>query len=76
MAKKKIWKCLECGHRIVLATTTIFSAELTPDQEPYKSGVIEPVMVGGQEIHTITTDLELTVHICPNCGFVWDVIKG
>jgi len=73
--KKETWKCPDCGHQIVLATATIFDAKLTPDQEPYKSGVIEPVMVDGQEVHTIKTDLELVAHICPNCGFVWDVFK-
>ncbi|KKM85893.1 hypothetical protein LCGC14_1284600, partial [marine sediment metagenome] len=46
--------------------------EVTPDQEPYESGKIEPVMVKGQDIQTLYVFLDGTCHVCPNCHWIRD----
>ncbi len=69
MAKrKKIDKCKDCGHRLVLAGTTVDYVE--PDQEPYEDGFVEPVIVDKQEITEICIDAYVNCSVCPKCGWV------
>lgn len=73
MAKKKDEsKCTECGYRLVLASTNIFDLSVEPDQEPYETDVIEPVIVDKQEVDEIQINISANCHVCPNCSWVRD----
>ena len=69
---KKADKCKKCKHRVVLASliTTYGELEAIPDQEPYVSGTIEPIMVDGQEQKTLGIGSGIGLYVCPNCGTV------
>ena len=67
--KKKENKIKKYGHRLVLAHIDV-PITATPDQEPYEAGVIEPVMVGKEEIEEIVIDDDLMVSVCPDCSWV------
>jgi len=66
-------KCIKCGYRIAFATVYGWETTFDFDQEPYDNGVIEPVMVGGQDMQEISVEMSLYVHICPNCGWIRDM---
>ncbi len=65
-------KCKKCKHRVVLGSLSSSYGELEvyPDQEPYESGKVEPVFVGGQEQEMLGITSRIGVHVCPNCGTV------
>ena len=69
---KKADKCKKCKHRVVLASleTGYGDLEARPDQEPYKSGVVEPVMVDGQKEQMLGISSSIGLYVCPNCGTV------
>ncbi len=72
---KKEDVCKKCNHRIVLASLASSYGELEawPDQEPYISGDIEPVVVDGEEQQTLGISSRIGLHICPHCGAVNDI---
>ncbi len=72
---KKEDVCKKCKHRLVLANLASSYGELEawPDQEPYKSGVVEPVFVGGQESKALGISSRIGLHVCPKCGAVNDI---
>ncbi len=65
-------KCKKCKHRIARALLASSYGELEafPDQEPYVSGTVEPVMVDGQEQESLGISSRIGVHVCPHCGTV------
>ena len=65
-------KCIECGCKVVLASTNIFGLRVEPDNEPYKANVIEPVIVDGSEVDEIDINISAYCHVCPACGWVRD----
>jgi len=76
MAKKDKSKCIKCGFRIALASIFLgddYPIEAEYDQEPYESGVIEPVVIDGQNYGTIELSGSYSCHVCPNCGWVRDI---
>ncbi len=66
--KKKTDKCKDCGHRLALVSAYV--SEVEPDQEPYKSDEIKPVMIDGQEVNEIGVSVTLTGKVCPKCSWV------
>ena len=72
---KKEDVCKKCKHRLVLASLAGGYGELEAwaDQEPYKSGNVEPVIVDGQEQETLGINSSIGLHVCPNCGAVNDI---
>ncbi len=74
MAKKKDPnKCVKCGWRIVLGFAYVEELEVTPDQEPYEDGVVEPVIVHNVEKETVEISFFMSCHVCPACGWVRDL---
>ncbi len=65
--KKKIPRCKKCGRREVFGLLE-GEIEFSIDQEPYVDGVIEPVIVGKEEVETVNAYVSLLCHICPKCG--------
>lgn len=72
---KKQDVCKKCKHRLVLASLASSYGELEawPDQEPYKSGDVEPVIVDGDEYETLGISSRIGVQVCPSCGAVNDI---
>ena len=77
MAKKKdVTKCELCGFRVALCFLDMDDNSETSanfDQEPYDAGVIEPVIIKGQELESVQLIGRYICHICPKCGWVRDI---
>ncbi len=71
--KKDPNKCAKCGSRIILASAYVMDLAVEPDQEPYESDVVEPVIVDGEEMETVEIHFFMSCHICPACGWVRDL---
>lgn len=54
----------KCRHRKGIILATAGNVEFTPDQEPFKAGVIEPC-----GIETIMISA-MNIHYCPKCNTV------
>ncbi len=67
-------KCTDCGHKLALATAYCFNCEVGFDEEPYKPGVEEPVVVDGETVTSIDLCFSVSCHVCPRCGWMKDFV--
>ncbi len=69
---REVAQCAKCGHRLALARLDLYHA--TPDQEPYTDGVVEPVIVYGEERDEINVSIEdVGCHVCSECRTIESV---
>jgi len=65
-AQRKSDRCLKCGRRLAMGTA-LGELDWVPDDEPYKSGVPEPVMSYGNDVAEVTVNVEILGFVCPHC---------
>ncbi len=68
MENRKMVPCNKCGHKTVLAIG--YLSELSPDQEPYQSDVVEPCDSVGE---TIYEEVSVGIHYCEQCQKISDI---
>jgi len=69
--KKPELCCPACGNKALLASGIV--AHLTPDEEPYESGKVEPPESGEEEFDSY---INVGAHLCENCHELIDAWIG